>query len=48
VHLHHQGKLLAFVLDALEVPESHTGYKLAQEFHDMLADHGLEFKVRPL
>ncbi|KIL63556.1 hypothetical protein M378DRAFT_79508, partial [Amanita muscaria Koide BX008] len=36
VHLHHEGHLLAFVLDVVEVPESHTGEALAKAFHDML------------
>ncbi|KAG6804729.1 hypothetical protein H0H92_002843, partial [Tricholoma furcatifolium] len=44
VHLHHQGHILVFLLDVLEVPESHTGATLAAAFHRMLINHGLKNK----
>ncbi|KAF8239967.1 hypothetical protein L208DRAFT_1062766, partial [Tricholoma matsutake] len=36
VHLHHEGHILTFLLDIIEVPELHTGEALAQAFHKML------------
>ncbi|KAG6913790.1 hypothetical protein DXG01_004289 [Tephrocybe rancida] len=45
VHLHHQGNILVFLLDVMEVPESHTGKTLATVFHQMLIKHGLENKI---
>jgi hypothetical protein len=46
VHLHHEGHILTFLLDVIEVPESHTGDALARAFHKMLVEHGLTQKVR--
>jgi hypothetical protein len=46
VHLEHQGQMLGFLLDIVEVPESHTGATLAREFHNMLLCFGLENKVQ--
>ncbi|KAG6807073.1 hypothetical protein H0H92_008924, partial [Tricholoma furcatifolium] len=45
VHLHHEGNILVFLLDILEVPESHTGVTLVTAFHQMLLKHGLENKI---
>ncbi|KAF5366396.1 hypothetical protein D9758_009756 [Tetrapyrgos nigripes] len=45
VHLQHQGKPLVFLLDIIEVPESHTGEVLAREFDKMLERHGLQQKI---
>ncbi|KAF8222391.1 hypothetical protein L208DRAFT_1322945, partial [Tricholoma matsutake] len=45
VCLHHDGHILTFILDIIEVPESHTGEALAQAFHNMLVEHGVENKV---
>ncbi|KAF8221742.1 hypothetical protein L208DRAFT_1062671, partial [Tricholoma matsutake] len=41
VHLHHEGHILTFLLNIMEVPESHTGDALARAFHKMLVEHGL-------
>jgi len=38
--------MLAFLLDCVEVPESHTGPALARAFQKMLKGYGLEKKVR--
>ena len=40
-----QQKLVATLLDLVEVAESHTGLKLAQVFQKMLRDFGIEDKV---
>ncbi|KAF5347403.1 hypothetical protein D9758_011274 [Tetrapyrgos nigripes] len=45
VHLQHQGKPLVFLLDIVEVPESHTSLTLAHEFDQMLQHLGLEQKI---
>jgi hypothetical protein len=45
VHLEHDGQPLSFLLDVVEVPESHTGETLAREFHNMLVRFGIENKV---
>ncbi|KAK6984665.1 dimer-Tnp-hAT domain-containing protein [Favolaschia claudopus] len=45
VHLHHEGSPLSFLLDIIEVPESHTGKTLANAFDQMLASHGLSNKI---
>jgi len=37
--------MLAFLLDIVEVPESHTGATMAKAFQDMLVNIGLENKV---
>ena len=41
MHLKHNGAMLAFLLDILEVPESHTGMVLAKAFQQMLEAFGL-------
>jgi hypothetical protein len=46
VHLEHEGTMLAFLLDIIEVPESHTGVALARAFQNMLETFGLEHRVR--
>jgi hypothetical protein len=48
VHLEHNGTPLSFLLDLVEIPESHTGVVLAREFHNMLVRFGIENKVRRL
>ncbi|KAK7034802.1 dimer-Tnp-hAT domain-containing protein [Favolaschia claudopus] len=45
VHLQHEGNPLSFLLDIIEVPESHTGKPLANAFDQMLASHGLSEKI---
>ncbi|KAF5372622.1 hypothetical protein D9758_005249 [Tetrapyrgos nigripes] len=45
IHLQHQGKLLVFLLDIIEVPKSHTGEVLTREFDKMLERHGLQQKI---
>jgi hypothetical protein len=45
VHLEHDGQPLSFLLDIIEIPESHTGATLAREFHNMLLRFGIEKKV---
>ena len=42
VHLEHDGTMLAFLLDIIEVPESHTGIALAKAFQNMLKTFGLQ------
>lgn len=37
--------MLAFLLDILEVPESHTGMALAKAFQQMLQSYELEDRV---
>ena len=46
VHLEHNGTMLAFLLDIIEVPESHTGVALAKAFQKMLETFGLQERVR--
>jgi hypothetical protein len=46
VHLEHKGCMLAFLLDIVEVPESHTGVALAKAFQKMLEGYELQNKVR--
>lgn len=46
VYLKHDGTMLAFLLDIIEVPESHTGVALASAFQKMLETFGLEHQVR--
>src|SRR5689334_18587457 len=45
VHLEHEGTMLAFLLDIMEVPTSHTGVALANVFQGMLEEFGLKDKV---
>jgi len=45
MHLEHEGSMLAFLLDVVEVPESHTGVALAKAFQKMLEAFGLQNKV---
>ncbi|KAK7040040.1 dimer-Tnp-hAT domain-containing protein [Favolaschia claudopus] len=45
VHLQHEGVPFSFLLDIIEVPESHTGAALARAFDQMLASHGLSDKA---
>ncbi|KAI0776428.1 hypothetical protein BC629DRAFT_1290519, partial [Irpex lacteus] len=46
VHLEHDGKPLCFPLDVLEVPTSHSGPAMAQEFFQLLTEYGIAAKVR--
>ncbi len=48
VHIEHDGKALAFLLDLLEVPRSHSGRNLAEEFQGLLKEFGIEGKVSQL
>jgi hypothetical protein len=48
VHLEHEGCMMAFLLDIVEVPESHTGLTLAKAFQKMLESYKLEKKVRKI
>ena len=41
-----EGKPISFLLDILEVAESHTGMALAREFERVLQDFGISDKVR--
>ena len=45
VHLEHEGTMLAFLLNIIKVPESHTGMALARAFQNMLETFGLEHQV---
>jgi hypothetical protein len=45
VHLEFKGEMLSFLLDIVEVAESHTGVTLARVFQDMLSRFGLTQKV---
>jgi hypothetical protein len=45
VHLEHDSQMLSFLLDIVEVPESHTGATLAKVFHKMLVSFGIEAKI---
>ena len=45
VHLEFQGSPLTFLLDIIEVPESHMGVTLANAFQDMLMRFGITKKV---
>ena len=42
VHLEQGGKLLAMLLDIIEVPKLHTGLNLALAFIKVLDDFGIE------
>jgi hypothetical protein len=46
VHLEHESCMMAFLLDIVEVAESHTGLALAKAFQNMLESYKLEKKVR--
>ena len=41
VHFEHNGAMLAFLLDIVKLPESHTGVALAKAFQQMLKTFGL-------
>ena len=45
VHLEHDGEPLSFLLDVVDIPESHTGATLAREFQDMLVRFGIKDKI---
>jgi hypothetical protein len=45
VHLAFRGEMLAFLLDIIELPESHTGATLAREFQAMLMQFGITQKI---
>ncbi|TFK82774.1 hypothetical protein K466DRAFT_499685, partial [Polyporus arcularius HHB13444] len=45
VHLHHDGEPLSFLLDVVEVAESHTGVTLARVFEEMMRSFAIEEKV---
>jgi len=45
VHLEHDRTMLAFLLDIIKVPESHTGIALAKAFQNMLKTFGLQDRV---
>jgi hypothetical protein len=45
VHFAFQGEMLSFLLDIVELPESHTGTTLAREFQAMLTRFGLTQKI---
>jgi hypothetical protein len=45
VHMEHEGRMVTFLLDIVEVPESHTGQALANAFQTMLEQFGLQNKV---
>jgi hypothetical protein len=42
MHLEHNGTMLAFLLDVIEVLESHTGMALAKAFQQKLKMFGLQ------
>jgi hypothetical protein len=45
VHFEYEGAMMSFLLDIIEVPESHSGATLANAFQTMLERFGLEKKV---
>jgi hypothetical protein len=45
VHIEHEGTMLAFLLDIMDVPHSHTGVALAKAFQSMLETFGLQDRV---
>jgi hypothetical protein len=45
VHFEYEGSMMSFLLDIIEVPESHSGATLAHAFQTMLERFGLENKV---
>ncbi|KAL1739475.1 hypothetical protein HDZ31DRAFT_49335 [Schizophyllum fasciatum] len=48
VTLEHDGSMMTFVLDVVEVARSHSGINLAAEFLNMLMEFGIEHKVNTL
>ena len=44
-HFEHNGAMLAFLLDIVELLESHTGITLAKAFQQMLETFGLQDQV---
>ncbi|KAI0691921.1 hypothetical protein C8T65DRAFT_586995 [Cerioporus squamosus] len=46
VHLHHEGTPLSFLLDVVEIAESHMGEVLAKAFETMLREFEISEKVR--
>ena len=46
VHFEHNGAMLAFLLDIVKLPESHTGVALAKAFQQMLKAFGLQDRER--
>jgi hypothetical protein len=45
VHLEQDGVPLSFVLDLVEVPRSHSGYNMVEEFARILKEFSIEHKV---
>jgi hypothetical protein len=45
VHHEHEGRMLAFLLDIVQVPESYDGMVLAMAFQNMLRRYELKEKV---
>ncbi len=45
MHFEYKGAMLTFLLDIIDVPESHTDVVLAQAFQRMLKTFGLEDRV---
>ena len=45
VHFEYKGAMLVFLLNIVDIPESHTGVALAQAFQRMLKTFGLEDRV---
>jgi hypothetical protein len=45
VHFEYEGVMMSFLLDIIEVPESHSGATLGKAFQTMLERFGLEKKV---
>ncbi|KAF8223902.1 hypothetical protein L208DRAFT_1314735 [Tricholoma matsutake] len=45
MHIEHNGTMLAFLLDAIKVPESHTSVALAKAYQQMLEVFGLQEHV---
>jgi hypothetical protein len=45
VHFEYEGVMMSFLLDIVEVPESHSGATLRNVFQSMLECFGLENKV---
>lgn len=48
VHFTHKGAPMSFLLDLVEIAESHTGEALAKAFANMLKTFGIEKKVSTL
>ncbi|TFY76844.1 hypothetical protein EWM64_g7168 [Hericium alpestre] len=45
VHMEFKGEPFSFILDIVEVPWSHTGYTLAEEFTKILEEFGISHKI---